>query len=66
MKEIIGKAIHINKSSFPRKLNIDNKIKTGEDQIVNKFNKYFVNVGSSLAKNIAYRCHLSLSINELK
>ena len=65
MKEIIGKAIHINKSSF-RKLNIDNKIKTGEDQIVNKFNKYFVNVGSSLAKNIAYRCHLSLSINELK
>lgn len=44
MKEIIGKAIHINKSSF-RKLNIDNKIKTGEDQIVNKFNKYFVDVG---------------------
>lgn len=66
MKEIIGNTIHINKSSFPRKLNIDNKIKTGEDQIVNKFNKYFVNVGSSFAKNIAYRCHLSLSINELK
>ena len=30
MKEIFGKAEHSNKSNFPLKLKIDNKIKTGE------------------------------------
>ena len=31
MKERIGKAKHIKKPNFSRKLKIDNKIKTGED-----------------------------------
>ena len=39
MKEIIGKPKH--SKNFPRKLKIGNKIKTGEDEIVNEFNKYF-------------------------
>ena len=39
MKEIIGKAKHSSKSNFPRKLKIDNKVKTGKDQIANQFNK---------------------------
>ena len=52
MKEIIGKAKHSKKSNFPRKLKIGNKIKTGEDEIANEFNKYFANIGPSLAKNI--------------
>ena len=42
MKEIIGKA----------KDKIGNKIRTGENEIANEFNKYFVDVGPSLAKNI--------------
>ena len=52
MKEIIGKAKHTKKSDFPRKLKISNKIKTGEDEIENKFNKYFLGIGPSLAKII--------------
>ena len=52
MKEIIGKAKHSKKSNFPRKLKIGNKIKTGEDEIANEFNKYFADIGPSLAKNI--------------
>ena len=52
MKEIIGKAKHSKKSNFPRKFKIDNKIKTGEDKIGNQFNKYFADIGPSLAKNI--------------
>ena len=39
MKEIIGKPKH--SKNFPRKLKIGNKIKTGEDELVNEFNKYF-------------------------
>ena len=39
MKEIIGKAKYSSKSNFPRKLKINNKIKTGKDQIANQFNK---------------------------
>ena len=46
MKEVIGKA------KFTRKLKIDNKIKTGEDEIANEFNKYFADIGPSLEKNI--------------
>ena len=52
MKEIICKAKHSKKSNFPLKLKIGNKIKTGEDEIANEFNKYFADIGPSLAKNI--------------
>ena len=81
MKEIIGKAKHSKKSNFPQKLKIGNKIKTGENEIANEFNKYFADIGPSLAKNIpdlliSFESFLkrinttfpgqSLSINELK
>ena len=52
MEEIIGKAKDSKKSNFPRKHKIGHKIKTGEDEIANKFSKYFVDIGLSLAKNI--------------
>ena len=52
MKEIIGKAKYSNKSNFPQKLKIVNKIKTSENVMANEFNKYFVDIGPSLAKNI--------------
>ena len=52
MKEIIGKAKHSKNSNFPWKLKIGNKIKTGEDEIANEFNKCFADIGPSLAKNI--------------
>ena len=81
MNEIIGKAKHSKKSNFLGKLKIGNKIKTGEDEIANYFNKYFADIGPSLAKNIPdssmpFESFLkrvnttlpsqSLSINELK
>ena len=81
MKEIIRKAKHSKKSNFLRKLKIGNKIKTGEDETANEFNKYFGNIGLTLAKNIRSpsipsesflkRANTalpsqSLSINELK
>ena len=52
MKEIIGQTKHSKKSNFLQKLEIDNKIKNSEDEIVNEFNKYFADIGPSLAKNI--------------
>ena len=52
MKEIIGKAKHSKKSSFPWKLKIGNKIKTSKNEIANEFNKYFADIDPSLAKNI--------------
>ena len=52
MKEIIGKAKDSIKPDFPWKLKIGNKIKIGEDKIANEFNKYFAEIGPSLAKNI--------------
>ena len=52
MKEISGKAKQSNKLNFSWKRKIDNKIKTGEDEIANEFNKYFADIGPSLAKNI--------------
>ena len=52
MKKIIGKAKDSTKSNFPRKHKIDRKLKTGEDEIANEFNKYFADIGPSLAKNI--------------
>ena len=53
MKEIAGKPKHNNKSNYPRKLKIDNNTKTiGEAELVNKFSKWFADIGSSLAKNI--------------
>ena len=80
MKEIIGKAKHSKKSNFPQKLKIGNKIKTGENEIANEFNKYFADTGPSLAKHIPrssipFESFLervntlpsqSLSINQLK
>ena len=81
MKEIIGKAKYSQKSNFPQKLKIGNKIKTGENEIANEFNKYFADIGPSLAKNIPkpsipFESFLkrvnttlpsqSLSVNELK
>ena len=81
MKEIIGKAKHSKKSNFPQKLKIGNKIKTGENEIANEFNKYFADIGPSLAKDvpkpsITFEIFLervsttlpsqSLSINQLK
>ena len=71
----------VKRSNFPRKLKIGNKIKTGEDEIANEFNKCFADVSPSLAKNIPdpsmpFERFLkrvnttlpsqSLSINELK
>ena len=50
MKEIIGKPKY--SKNFPRKLKTGKKIKTGEDEIVNEFNKYFAGIAPSLAKNI--------------
>ena len=78
---MISKAKHSKKSNFPQKLKIGNKIKAGENEIANEFNKYFGNIGPSLAKNIPktlipFKIFLkrvnttqpnqSLSINELK
>ena len=41
---------------LPRKLKAGskNKINTGDDEIANKFNNYFANIGSSLGKSAAY------------
>ena len=81
MKDTTDKAKDSTKSNFPRKLKIVNKIKTGQDEIGNEFNKYFVDTGPSLGKNIPNRTipfesflkrvnitltSQSLSINELK
>ena len=81
MKEITGKAKHSIKFNFLPKLKIGKKIKTGEDEIANKFNKYFADIGPSWAKDIPnpsirFESFLrkvnttllsqSLSINELK
>ena len=52
MKEIIGKAKHNKKSNFPQKLKIGNKVKTGENEMANEFQKYSADTGPSLAKNI--------------
>ena len=51
-KEINGKVKQSNKSNFPWKLKIYDKIKTGEYETANEFNKYFADICSSLAKNI--------------
>ena len=47
MKERIDKAKHIKKPNFSRKLKTGNKIKTGDDEIANEFNKYFADIGPS-------------------
>ena len=65
MKEIIGKAKHSKKSNFPQNLKIGSKMKTGENEIANEFNKYFADIGPSLAKNIPkYYPAQSVSINK--
>ena len=53
MKKKIGKEKHSKRSKFPKKLKLGNKIITGEDEIANEFNKYFADIGPSLAKIIA-------------
>ena len=61
MKEIIGKAKHSKKSSFPWKLKIGNKIKTSKNEIANEFNKYFADISPSLAKiSLIHRYHLKV------
>ena len=47
MKEIIGKAKISTISHFSKKLKIDSKIKTDEDEIANQFNNYFADLGPS-------------------
>ena len=46
----LGKAKDSKKLNYPRKLKGNNKIKTSDDEIANEFNKYFVDIGPSLAK----------------
>ena len=52
MKEIIGKAKHSQKPNLSQKLKIGNKMNTVENEIANEFNKFFADIGPSLAKNI--------------
>ena len=52
MKEIIGKSKHSKKSYLPHKLKIANKIKSGDNEIVNEVNKHVADIGPSLAKYI--------------
>ena len=42
----------VKNKTFPGNWEIGNKIRTGENEIANEFNNYFVDVGPSLAKNI--------------
>ena len=51
MKEIIGKS-KIQSKSLPRRIIINSKDIYDECDIANSFNKYFVDVGPNLAKNI--------------
>ena len=81
MKEILGKATLYNKSKLPRKLIIDKRIITEETEIASEFNKFFTEIGPSLANKIpnsnkSFETFLekanttmqtaSLTINELK
>ena len=57
--------------NFPQNFKIDNKIKTGEDEIANEPNIYFADIGPSLAKNILdlsmlFESFSSLSLTELQ
>ena len=59
MKEITGKANCGNKSNYPQKLKIDNKIKTGEDgcwcskRVKNReFQEYFTTKSTESKKKI--------------
>ena len=51
MKVIIGKSKVYN-DNFPKILNIDKKEITDKKTIAEKFNSYFINVGSKLAAKI--------------
>ena len=52
MKVIIGKSKVYN-DNFPKTLNIDKKEITDEKTIAEKFNIYFINVGSKMATKIS-------------
>ena len=71
----------VKNQTFPQKLRIVSKIKTGEDETTKEFDKYFADIGPPLAKNIPDPSMLfqsvlkrvnttllsqSLSLNELK
>ena len=43
----------VKNQTFPQKLRIVSKIKTGEIETVNEFDKYFADIGPSLAKDIS-------------
>ena len=61
MKEITGNAKHNKKSNFPQKLKTGNKTKTGENEIANKFNKYFADIVHLYQKiSVIHRYHLKL------
>ena len=51
MKEIIGE-MHQHKSKLPRKVSVNEKYIILETQIAEKFNKFFTEIGSSLARKI--------------
>ena len=51
MKEIIGKSI-INSKNFPRRIIVDNKSIYNNDNISNKFNSYFADLGLKLEETI--------------
>ena len=51
MKVIIGKS-NVYNDNFPKSLNIGKKEITGKKVIAEKFNSYFLNVGSKLAAKI--------------
>ena len=52
MKKIIGKMHQHNKSKLPRKLFVDKKYITLETGIAKKFNEFFTEIGTSLARKI--------------
>ena len=52
MKEIMGKIHQHKKSKIPRKRFVDKKHITLETEIVKKFNEFFAEIGSSLARKI--------------
>ena len=55
MWKIINEILSRHKTSFPKYFKDSDLIVTDKSEIVNKFNAYFTNIGSNLAKNIKYK-----------
>ena len=53
INEILSR--HKTNNSFPKYFKDSDLIVTDKSEIVNKFNAYFTNIGSDLAKNIKYK-----------